>query len=57
MVSDRVIAIITGTVCVTALGITFFVVVRQDGTVLASLTGAIGALVGYLFGKKTGEEK
>ena len=57
MVSDRVIAIITSTVCVTALGITFFVVVRQDGTVLASLTGAIGALVGYLFGKKTGEEK
>jgi len=50
--SDRTIAVVTGVLCITILGVTYFVTVRQDGTVLLSLSSVIGGLIGYLFGKK-----
>jgi len=46
-----------GVVCITALGIVYFIFVRQDGTVLATLSGAIGAIIGLILGKKVVEKK
>ena len=43
---------ITAIICLTALGITYFLVVRSDGSVLLSLSSIIGGLVGYRIGRK-----
>jgi len=51
------VACCVGVVCVTILGVAYFVFVRQDGTVLTALTGAIGFLVGYMFPKKAKAKK
>jgi hypothetical protein len=40
-------------IALTVLGVTYFLVVRQDGTVLLSLSSVIGGLLGYSIGKKT----
>lgn len=32
---------------ITALGITYFIFIRQDGTVLLSLSSILGGLIGY----------
>lgn len=47
---------IVAIVCVTVLGVVYFVTVRQDGTVLATLSSVIGGIVGYTIGKKKGGE-
>ena len=43
---------VAGIFGVTALGVTYFVVVRQDGSVLLTLCSVIGGLVGYKLGRK-----
>ena len=50
--SKSVLAKITAIICLTALGITYFVTIRQDGTVLLTLSSIIGGIVGYQVGKK-----
>jgi len=45
-----------GVVCVTALGVTYFIIVRQDGSVLATLSAAIGGIIGVLVGRKLPEK-
>lgn len=46
---------ITAIVCLTALGVTYFVTVRQDGTVLLTLSSIIGGIAGYHLGKHRGK--
>ena len=43
---------IAGIFGVTALGVAYFVVVRQDGSVLLTLCSVIGGLVGYKLGQR-----
>ena len=43
---------ITSIICVTMLGVSYFAFVRQDGTVLLSLSSIIGAIAGYTIGIK-----
>jgi hypothetical protein len=50
---DRDLALVLFGAMITALGITYFLVIRQDSTVLLSLSSVLGGLVGYLVGKKT----
>jgi len=38
--------------CLTALGITYFIYVKQDSTVLLSLSSIIGAMAGYAIGRR-----
>lgn len=58
VVSGKVIVTTVGITCITLLGIVYFMVVRQDGTVLATLCSAIGGVIGYYFGiSKAKEEK
>ncbi len=47
-------AIVTTVVAcsIAALGITYFIFVRSDGTVLLSLASILGGLVGYRIGRK-----
>jgi len=40
--------------CLTALGIAYFLIIRQDSTVLLSLASIIGGMIGYRMGKKRG---
>lgn len=48
---DNTVATIVAIICITALGITYFILVRKDGSVLLSLSSIIGGLIGYLYGK------
>ena len=52
MDTNKMILGCVGVVCVTALGVTYFIVVRQDGSVLATLSAAIGGIIGVLVGRK-----
>jgi len=38
-------------ICLTILGVTYFITVRQDSTVLLLLSSFIGGIAGYYFGK------
>ena len=49
MKDTTIIKIIT-IICLTALGITYFVTIRQDGTVLLTLSSLIGGIAGYTLG-------
>jgi len=51
MIINKNVVVITGILGIVALGISYFAFVRQDGTVLTSLSSAIGVMIGYLFGK------
>ena len=48
---------IVGIVCVTVLGVTYFITVRQDSTVLLSLSSVIGGLVGFQIGIRIGRRR
>lgn len=41
---------------ITLLGITYFIYIRQDGSVLLALSSILGGFIGYLFGKTSGKE-
>jgi len=49
---DNALIKITAIVCLTALGISYFYLIRQDGTVLLTLSSIIGAIAGYALGKR-----
>jgi len=49
---DKYVLGTVGITCITALGIVYFIFVRQDGSVLATLCSAIGGIIGYLVGAK-----
>jgi len=51
-VDDNTLVKITAIVCLTALGISYFYLIRQDGTVLLTLSSIIGGIVGYEIGKR-----
>ena len=44
---NTVILLSVTVVCLTLLGVTYFIFVRQDSTVLLSLSSIIGGIVGY----------
>ena len=52
MDKERAILGCVGVICVTALGIAYFYFIRQDGSALLTLTGAVGAVIGYVLGKR-----
>jgi len=54
---DVIVLKIVGIVCVTILGVTYFITVRQDSTVLLSLSSVIGGLVGFQIGIKIGRRR
>ena len=39
-------------VCITVLGITYFIVIKQDSSVLFSLASVLGGILGYVVGKR-----
>lgn len=49
---DWVIVSCVGIVSITALGVTYFVFIRQDSSVLLSLASVIGTIVGYFVGRR-----
>ena len=49
---DNAMIKITAIVCLTALGISYFYFIRQDGTVLLTLSSIIGGIAGYVVGKR-----
>ncbi|MEM3423575.1 MAG: hypothetical protein QXE51_03325 [Nitrososphaeria archaeon] len=49
---DATIVTCMGIMGIVVLGSIFFIFVRQDGTVLTSLSSIIGGLIGYQVGKK-----
>jgi len=53
MKDDAIIKVV-GVICLTALGITYFITIRQDGSVLLTLSSIIGGIVGYKIGRKRG---
>ena len=52
---DNAMIKITAIVCLTALGISYFYFIRQDGTVLLTLSSIIGGIAGYALGKSRGK--
>jgi len=50
--SEKVVVKVTAIVCLTALGMVYFVTIRQDSTVLLTLSSIIGGIVGYEIGKR-----
>jgi len=52
---DNAMIKITAIVCLTALGISYFYLIRQDGTVLLTLSSIIGGIAGYALGKRRGK--
>lgn len=49
---DRILLGALGVVCVTVLGVTYFLVTKQNGTILATCSGAIGTIIGLVLGRK-----
>ena len=49
---DETLVKITAIVSLTILGVTYFLVVRQDGTILGLLASFIGGIVGYEIGRR-----
>jgi len=52
---DNAMIKITAIVCLTALGISYFYFIRQDGTVLLTLSSIIGGIAGYVVGRRRGK--
>ena len=52
---DNAMIKITAIACLTALGISYFYLIRQDGTVLLTLSSIIGGIAGYEIGKRRGK--
>ena len=48
---DNAIIKITAMICLTALGISYFYLIRQDGTVLLTLSSILGGIAGYHLGR------
>jgi len=44
--------IIVAILSIVAMAITYFIVIKQDGTVFATATTTIGTIIGYLLGKQ-----
>lgn len=53
--NDMVLVKITAIICLTILGISYFYFIRQDGTILLTLSSIIGGVVGYAIRKKVDE--
>lgn len=49
---DETVVKVTAIIGLTALGISYFYLIRQDGTVLLTLSSIIGGIAGYVVGKK-----
>ena len=50
----RYLTLMVAIVSIAALGITYFIFVRQDGSVLLALSSVIGGIAGYHVGKARG---
>jgi len=49
---DNVAVAIVAIIGLTMLGVSYFIFIRQDGTVLFTLSSIIGGIAGYRYGKK-----
>jgi uncharacterized membrane protein YqgA involved in biofilm formation len=54
--NSATLAIITAILSITVMAITYFAVIKQDGTVFATATTTIGTIIGYLLGKQQGTQ-
>jgi len=50
--NDETVVVVVGIICLTVLGVTYFVFLRQDSTVLTILASIIGGVIGYRFGRR-----
>ncbi|HGE71439.1 TPA: hypothetical protein ENX78_11420 [Candidatus Poribacteria bacterium] len=48
MLDERGLIIMLGMVLLTILAIAYWIIIRQDGTVLTATAGVIGGAIGYL---------
>ena len=48
MFDERGIIIMLGMVLLTVLAISYWLIMKQDGTVLTAISGVIGGAIGYL---------
>ena len=49
---DNAAVAIVAIIGITMLGVSYFIFIRQDGTVLFALSSIIGGIAGYRYGKK-----
>jgi hypothetical protein len=49
---DESIVGIVGIIAIAWLATVFFIVTKQDGSVLASASGTIGGIIGYIAGRR-----
>jgi hypothetical protein len=49
---DNAAVAIVAIIGLTMLGVSYFIFIRQDGTVLFALSSIIGGIAGYRYGKK-----
>jgi len=52
---DTTVVKIVAMICLTILGVSYFYLIRQDGTVLLTLSSIIGGIAGYVVGKSRRE--
>ena len=50
---DKILLGALGVVCVTVLGCVYMVVFKQNGTILVTVAGAVGTIIGLVLGRKT----
>lgn len=49
---DKVVLAIFSIVCLTILAISYWIILKQDSSVLVTISATIGAIAGYLLKKK-----
>ena len=50
--NDETVVVVVAIICLTILGISYFIYIRQDSTVLTTLASIIGGVAGYIFGRR-----
>ena len=57
MIDERGIIIMLGMVLLTVLAISYWLIMKQDGTVLTAISGVIGGAIGYLVNRLGGKSE
>jgi len=57
MIDERGLIIMLGMVLLTILAIAYWLIIRQDGTVLTAVSGIIGGAIGYLVNRLGGKDE
>ena len=57
MLDEKGVIIILGMVLLTILAISYWLIIKQDGTVLTATAGVIGGAIGYLVNRLGGKSE